>query len=762
MKRPRVALRGQLGTLLLVVCLAWSAQAFAVVVQVPWPRQLGATDGLPDPHVREIAEDATGYLWLAGSDGLMRFDGQRYRLWRHDEGLPDVDLRSVHVDARDRLWLGTATRGLVMMGASRNGFLRVDASAPPAVRTGHLRQVTSSRDGWVWVIGDDQRLYGLSPRRARWQRQPLQDHAVRMLARDAEGALWVASGGGLWRWNGDTFVSVPLPFPATTQLLSLWADPQGGIEVATSRGTWVLDASQQVRAGPLPMRSVLRSADATLWQQREGVLQRRDGGGVHPVALRPAAGAAPGPVRVRQALQDRHGDLWWVTERHGVWWLPARWRQFTALPGGPVMALAASGDNHAWVAGSGGRLHRLDLRSGRSIDHLDHARGGDSALPVGLAEDAAGQLWIASGDRLVRYDPVRRQRQEWRTGVGTRPAALNLSSCAAGQLWLAHPQALQQWSTTGTLLRSGTPTALGLTADVPARQLLCARDGHVWATDPTGIKRWSTARERFEPVDGDSGGSAVALAEADDGTLWISRQGALEHYRPGEEGLRRLRRIDAAQGYPQLRADALAVGRDGAAWAGTARGLVRVDPRQGDVRVLGVSQGLPVQEVLSQALLRLGSGALLAGMGEGGLLAFDPRGLREPDRPPVLVMEAMSRRRHGRLLPVPLNASPVQLSTADRNVRVAVSLLGRGDPDRIQHRFRLPGQDPGWIDTGPVAQRLFARLPAGEHTLLMQARHAEGPWSAVRQVSLRVQPLWWESGLGRAAIAAALCALVVL
>jgi signal transduction histidine kinase len=150
------------------------------------------------------------------------------------------------------------------------------------------------------------------------------------------------------------------------------------------------------------------------------------------------------------------------------------------------------------------------------------------------------------------------------------------------------------------------------------------------------------------------------------------------------------------------------------------------------------------------------------GWGKGGLLAFDPRALREPDRPPVLVLEAMSRRRHGRPLPVPLHASPVLLSTADRNVRVAVSLLGRGDPDRIQYRFRLPGHDPGWIDTGPVAQRLFARLPAGEHTLLMQARHAEGPWSAVREVSLRVQPLWWETGVGRATIAAVLCVLVVL
>ncbi|WP_313346800.1 ATP-binding protein [Stenotrophomonas sp.] len=766
MTRPRVAPRGQLATLLLVAGLAWPGLVSALVVQVPWPRQLGAADGLPDPHVREIAEDATGYLWLAGSDGLMRFDGQRYRLWRHDEGLPDADVRTLHVDAQDRLWLGTATRGLVMMGPSRNGFQRVDASAPAAIRTGHVRQVTGTRDGWVWVIGDDRRLYGLPPRQARWQHHPLKDDAVGMLARDAAGALWAGAGTTLWRWDGNAFVTVPLPVVAPVQ--SLWPDPQGGIEVGTARGTWALDAGQRVRAGPLRTRSVLRSADAVLWQQRDGVLQWRDGDQARPVALHPA----PGPVVVRQALQDRHGDLWWVTERHGVWWLSARWRQFSALPGvqaggpglrsPPAVALAASGEHHAWVMGRGGRLQRLDLRDGRSSEHIGYAHAGDGALAIGLTEDAAGRVWTASADRLARYDPARRQWQEWRTGLGTRHAAITLHRCADTQLWLSHPQAIQQWSTAGTLLRSTVPAALGLTADVPARQLLCTRDGNVFATDPEGMMRWSSGRERFEPLDGDSGGMAAAVAEADDGTLWVSRHGALEHYRLDRGRLQRLRRVAAAEGYPQLRADALAVGTDGAAWAGTARGLVRVGPRRGDVRLLGHAQGLPVQEVLGQALLRLGSGALLARMGEGGLLAFDPRALREPDHVPVLVMEAISRRRQGRLLPVPLDAAPVLLSTADRTVRVAVSLLGRGDPDRIQYRFRLLGQDPGWIDTGPVAQRLFARLPPGEHVLLMQARHAEGPWSAVRQVSLRVVPLWWETGAGRATIVGALCTVAIL
>lgn len=756
---------------LLACLLAWSVPGHATVVQIPSPRQLGMADGLYDPQVRAIAEDASGYLWLAGSDGLMRFDGQRFRQWRRDEGLPDVDLRALHIDARDRLWLGTASEGLVMMGPDRGGFQRLPASAPAALRSGHLRQVSSGGDGRVWAIGSDHRLYVLSPRDPQWRRHPLAGGTVTALARDTRGTLWVAQASALWRWDGAQFLPVGGPGAAHAPFQSLWADPNGGIDVTSATGTWALQPGTPPVAVGGGGRRVLRSADGTLWEQGRDGLQRRDAGRVVPVALKPPPGAAPGPVVIVQALEDRSGDLWLASERHGVWWLSGRWRQFTALPAvadaGPgigshyALALAASGQHHAWVAGSRGRLQRLDLRTGRGRDVTAYPHAGVTALPVGLDEDGQGRVWLANADRLMRYDPLQGQQREWPLGLHAPHGAISLQVCARDDVWLAHPQAVQQWSSAGERLRDVAPQEVGLAANVAVRQLLCTRDGELWATDPSGALRWSAARERFERIAGDADGAVSAMAEADDGTLWLSRAAALEHYRRAPGGLQRLRRVGLAEGYPQLRAEALVVGADGVAWAGAARGLVRVDPRSGEVSVFGTAQGLPVQEVLSQRLLRLDSGAVVAGMREGGLLAFDPRALRASASAPVLVLDAMSRRRHGRLIQVPVSMQPVILGTADRNVRVAVNLLGRGDPDRIQYRFRLLGQDPGWVDTGPVAQRLFARLSAGDHTLLVQARHASGPWSSVRQVSLRVVPRWWETTVGRSAAGVAICIAVV-
>jgi signal transduction histidine kinase/ligand-binding sensor domain-containing protein len=753
--------------LLLLLAVPW--QGSAKVVQMPWLRPLGLTDGLPTQDVRAIAEDATGYVWLATADGLLRFDGQRFRTLHHEDGLPDPDLQDLHIDAQDRLWLATRTQGVVTFGVDRLTFERADAAAPAAVRGGHVRQVIGSPDGRIWVIGDDGRLYSRAGATPVWQRVELDDRAVTHLAVDHDGIPWVATATGMWHRSSDGFVPVPLPLRATPPWEGMWADPRGGMEVSTAGMSWRLDRDGNVLDGPRQGRTLHRGSDDVVWRQTEDGLVWQQQGRERRVGIR-AGLPSPRPPHIRRVLRDRQGDLWWVGERTGLWWLPAHWRRFAALPAigdtldntrlHPVAGLAAAGRNHVWVARADGPLQRLDLRTGKVahevVDVL--ARGA----PVGLAEDASGALWLAGGDELVRYDPARRQVRRWRLESSAAPGMPGLQVCTRGQVWVAMGDTVHRFSPAGERLGTAPSAQWGLSAMNGMRQLLCTRDDTLWATDPSGLMRWMPERERFVRPDGQTEGAATAVAETADGALWVARQAALEKFRTGPDGLQALQRITRANGYPQLQANALVVDAAGVVWAGATRGLVRVAPKPGEVKVLGVAQGLPAQEVLPHRLVRLGSGAIVAAVREGGLLAFDPTTVPGPPVVPALVVDAMTRRHHGRMVPVPPGNGPVALSTADRNFRVAVSLLGRGDPDRIQHRFRLLGHDPEWVETGPVAQRIFARLPAGDQVLLIQARHAAGPWSAVRELQLRVMPVWWQTGAGRAAVATACVILLLL
>ncbi|WP_282295705.1 ATP-binding protein [Stenotrophomonas sp. PS02289] len=752
--------------------LAWPPLLSAQVMQLPWPRPLGAADGLPTPDIRAVAEDATGYIWLASSDGLLRFDGQRFRTLHRSDGLPDADLLDLHIDAGDRIWLATANQGVVTLGVDRTTFERADAAAPPAVRSGRIRQVTSGPDGRVWVIGDDERLYVQASAHAAWQRVALDDGPVRQLVVDRDSVAWVISATRLWRGENTHFREQTLPQAMTGALQNVWADPSGGVEITVGTQSWALDRDGQRVAGPHRARTLLRSREKVTWQQAGPLLQWSKGDGAHPVGMRPSMLDRHAPVQIRQLLQDRNGDLWWVIERRGLWWLPSHWQQFTLMPTvgctvrdhgiHPVRALAASGLHHAWVAGADGLLQRLDLRNGQTSHPLTLAAAGMRPASFALDEDALGRVWVAMPGQLLRYDRRSRVTRRWLFQATRNTPVSSLQICAQGNVWLAAGDTVHRWSEQQGDLVSASAAELGLSGDGQGRQLLCTRSGEVWATDPQGPLRWSSAHERFLRVAAAGAGMAAALAEASDGTLWVSRDAALDQYGAGAQGAQRLRRISADQGFPLLRAAALTLDASGVVWAGATRGLVRVDPGSGEVRVLGVPQGLPAQEILPRQLLRLGSGALVAAVREGGVLAFDPSMATLPSPVPVLVVDAMSRHRSDRIMALPLGSETVFLSTLDRNFRVSVSLLGRGDPDRIQHRFRLLGQDTGWVDTGPVAQRIFARLPAGEHVLLIQARHAGGPWSAVRELRLRVEPRWWQTAAGRALLGVLGCTCVVL
>jgi ligand-binding sensor domain-containing protein len=111
--------------------LMLSGVAGASVPLLPQPRQISVFDGLPSNRVNAIAEDRRGYLWIATRDGLARYDGVGFRVWRTGEGLRDDFVWSVHVDADDRVWIGTSKAGLAMLDGDRDRFTWHDRATRP-------------------------------------------------------------------------------------------------------------------------------------------------------------------------------------------------------------------------------------------------------------------------------------------------------------------------------------------------------------------------------------------------------------------------------------------------------------------------------------------------------------------------------------------------------------------------------------------------------------------------------------------------------
>ena len=119
--------------------------------------RFSVADGLPSPNVSAIAQDSSGFLWIGTWDGLARYDGAAFEVYRHDPAdpsslsSPGADV--LYVDAGGTLWVGTSGGG---PGPSRTtGTIRttrpVSAATPSrrSSKTGRGGSGSAPTTGWT-------------------------------------------------------------------------------------------------------------------------------------------------------------------------------------------------------------------------------------------------------------------------------------------------------------------------------------------------------------------------------------------------------------------------------------------------------------------------------------------------------------------------------------------------------------------------------------------------------------------------------------
>lgn len=80
----------RLPTLSLILCL--------FVVSAPAQervRNLTTADGLPNRYVNAVAQDSLGFMWFGTSDGLARYDGRRFVVYKQGDGPGDLRDNSI-------------------------------------------------------------------------------------------------------------------------------------------------------------------------------------------------------------------------------------------------------------------------------------------------------------------------------------------------------------------------------------------------------------------------------------------------------------------------------------------------------------------------------------------------------------------------------------------------------------------------------------------------------------------------------------------
>jgi signal transduction histidine kinase/ligand-binding sensor domain-containing protein/ActR/RegA family two-component response regulator len=764
-----------LGLLLFSVGMNATA-AMMTLPETPHLRQFGTADGLPSRSVVGLAQDQTGYLWLATDDGLARYDGVSFRVWHQvlddPSSLPSNYLEVIHIDPRDRIWVGSNGGGLSMMDVDRKGFQ-------------HFPQLQEHCEGLVWALAStdkDDLWIGTSDggvcrmdaqgRIGSYKVQAddensLPDNAVLAMMVDRQGGLWVGTDNGLARWNktAERFERVAQEVFGGQSVVRLSQEPDGTLWVGTQRRLYRMGASGTPEAAPWSLKndgvygSVLRDRMGTQWIATTRGLYLVNSGKARLLEGDTGSGFLTDGSVVYRMLEDHEGGLWFGTLTQGLAYLPPNWRRFSvysrlqgkSLEDASLRNAAAVGDKFL-IAGKSSILSLDPHGEGlRVVTEAETLARLDIPRLFSILPHSQGSYWLGGFNRLSLYDPILHTVRHWPIAdkFGATDNVDLMLEAPDGTLWLSVLSVrLQHRTRDGELIEDVEIDNGGGPVAVTVEQLAITPEERLWVATSRGMFQWNGTS--FEPVPGAPQDKVFDFAFSGGDSVWLARVGAIERYDWDGMTLTFRERIDQRQGMPLVNLSGLVVGGNGNVWVVTmTRGLILYQPQVGRLRVYGQGDGLPDAEFSALPPRYNPELGVAIALSYGGVVLFDPD-MRPAEAPvPKLTIAAIHVRRGRSGIDENLTSSDsIHLRPGDRDLRVTARLLSYANPALNRYRFRVPGYDSDWIDQGHQGERVFAGIPPGDYRVEVQAACAEGRWSDIQYIDIHISPPWWRSDWG--------------
>lgn len=665
-------------------------------------RNLSTGQGLSQSVITCFYQDSRGYMWIGTQDGLNRYDGYQFTVFRHRDddlrgSLPSNYIRCIAEDPDGNLWIGTDTTGLALFNRGKEAFTTYqhDPQDHNTLSDNRIRSMVFDTAGNL-IIGTQHGLNILNYHTMAVSRYPvdeLENQSVNALHIDRSGMLWVGTDNGAFLIDPSANLINTFHNTASDpnsihndQIHCFYQDEDGTLYIGTNKGlnrydrsvngfhdVLVEDLGQQEKTD-LEVNAIIKDRAGYLWAGTFGnglIGFNEKTGELITFRHDPSQPGTLGSDFVFSLYLDRSGLLWIGTYGGGIshYYRPSvafntiavKETSQPSATSREIYALYPDADNRLWIGTDRG-LFVYSMPNERFIPISTRSPGipafGEDCI-YSITSGPNGSTWIGTtSGKIMVVDKISEEK-----GIASAvaeaktltPADTFISSeinCLltshSGTFWAGTSQGIYHLDPEGRIIRS-YPADPSDRSDINQKAVYCMHEstsGTLFIGTGNGVGRYNASSDMFEqillPGNVDITNAPVySLFLDQESVLWIGTDNeGLFAYNTLNEAVQH---YTVKDGLPDLVIYGILEDADQQLWLSTNNGLSRGTRHTGGLPVTFVNYNT----TKGLATVTYNPGACAAGRnnllffgGSGLITCFDP--LQVPGNtyiPPVYITD---------------------------------------------------------------------------------------------------------------------------
>lgn len=727
--------------------------------------QPAETASISNSEISAIHEDRDGHIWVATQGGLNCYDPktETFSYFQHDpfdgKSISHNYVKAIYEDHQGILWIGTQN-GLNKFDKKTKSFTHYQHQADhfPVRKEANAHQINvinESTPGELiigyWGVGI--MAFDKNAETFRQIHVDQEDLGLQLwvngMSKDKHGELWISAAGKVYQYK-EAEKQIPIPLKqedgAAAPFCFVPSSTGHYLSGTHSRGFYILDQKFQAIRHFLPEPTDNEIPTNKNW--------------------------------IHTAIEDSAGDIWIGTAGAGIFHLIWKGNPFTNLIQRPnlekklsdffITDLLEVEEDIVWASTGKYGISVFNKKNNQFSalpESLHYPQGLNTNEVKTLYQDSKKNIWIGTwGGGLNFYHTAIKSFDYFLADYDDLSSLSDnfittILETQEEEIWIGTTHGISVLPNEEAIIKKkfkryrpvqGDPTTLN---NFWVTAIIQTQSGHIWVGTEDGLHLFDRERDEFKLIKHDPenlqsliNNGINSIFEDSQGHLWIGTKGGLNKM-DIETGT--FTWFTEKDGLANDYIRQIQEDKNGQLWMSTNKGLSRFNPKTKLFKNYNIKDGL---FNFTPFFFSTYSDFFYGG-GSNGLSLFHPDSIQDNSYIPPIIISSFKKlnTKEGQIKEIEIKgiswSDEIELSYLENIISIEVTALNFQNSEKNQYAYQLEGFNNTWINNGENREITFTNLDPGDYTLRVVGSNNDARWNETGQsLKIKIIPPWWNTG----------------